>query len=221
MSKRSVFLYIVFFFIIILFSLAYYYKYSTIFEGNESFSRERYKLVENCNNMTNNYLPSCGFYFKTRNFDSFFIKQDKITQIDRLLNSDNCFNIDYCNNILYKIIRYRIFSYKYNNTDVTFNIHKNNSDFLDCFKQFINDCSYVTYDINNNSKTITYKLSRKSCILYLNSIVDINFDISKITNDNIEKIRYSGKNIDLTKKYLYGILNYDTEKCYCIGIVSS
>jgi len=172
---------------------------------------------------------SCGFYFKNNDYEPFFVKKDNLnSDIEKIFDYNDCFNIDQSNNnTLYSInsTSNAVTSYKYNDTRVTpnvsyqifFTIIINNSDFLTCFKQLLTDCTYIKYRFKSFSKIITFDINNRKCIIELN-VINGNTLLPNITVDNIVKVKYANKVVDLSKKYIYGNLFYGSDYYSCIAL---
>ena len=191
---------------------------------NEMISNEKYQIVQGT-------IKACGFYFKTNIFNSIYsnITINRFVENAIINNSYGyCFNID-TNNNLYSIINNDTMSYNYKidvNTKylINFKIIKNNDSFINCLKEFIQNCnkvSSITYEIDSKNNTVTLSMiNDNKIIVYLTTFQDFDEKStveSIITSNNVNQIKYIDIKIDLTKKYTYGQLYYTNTNYYdCI-----
>jgi len=177
---------------------------------------------------------SCGFYFKITNFNCIYSNINKNVSKyieDYIINNDYnyCFNVDNSNK-LYSIINNDPILYSLTDTNtkekypIQFKLLEMGH-FVDCLLKFIQNCikiSTLKFELDSKNKTMKLYILDKTCIIYFN-----NFDIysensnieSNIKKNNIQKITYLGKEIDLNKNYKYGQLYYTISQYYdCIVI---
>jgi len=194
------------------------------------------KIVSNEPYTTNSTIK-CGFYFKKIGFNSLYanVTIDKGIEDNIINNNYNyCFNIDENNNVLYSIVSNAPYIFTYTDIQITpnknyqikFNKIKANTDFLSCFIQFLNDCDNIGstsyyFDFENNViKCYMTNYISSVCSIYFKQInVDESSTIeSNIKMDNIERIEYLDNKIDfdVSKKYTYGKLYYNTNYYNCI-----
>lgn len=203
-------------------------EYAREMEKNNNFYTENYKL-------TNGSVQSCGFYFTTNNFNCIYsittTDVNQYVEYNIIKNKKKfCFNIDENNkNILYSIVNNQpiqfnvINKYTNNKYSVLFDITVKNTHFIHCLIKFMENCyknNNLFFDLNSQMNIINLDISNKKCTIQLKNL-NIHSEkstiLSNININNINKIIYLDKEIDLNKNYSYGQLYYSPIQYYdCI-----
>lgn len=203
-------------------------EYAREMEKSNNFYTENYKV-------TTPSVQSCGFYFTTNNFDCIYsittTDVNQFVEYNIIKNKKKfCFNIDENNkNILYSIVNNQpiqfnvINKYTNNKYSILFDITVKNTHFIHCLTKFMENCyknNNLTFDLNSQMNIINLHISNKKCTIQLKNL-NIHSEkstiLSNININNINKIIYLDKEIDLNKNYSYGQLYYSPIQYYdCI-----
>jgi predicted nucleic acid-binding Zn-ribbon protein len=203
-------------------------EYAREMEKTKYFYTENYQL-------TAGSIQSCGFYFNSNNFKCLYsiITNDMNQYVEYNVIKNRklyCFNIDENNkNILYSIVNNQLIHYiaidknTNNKYILRFNISLKNTHFINCLTKFMENSyknNVLAFNLNSQTNTIELDIFNKKCILQLKNLNIHRTESSILSNtniNNINKIIYLDKEIDLNKKYSYGQLYYSPTQSYdCI-----